>query len=93
MIDGIAVKVTMISGASSGMGQAAARHPTVKGASVVLGARRTDRLEAFAADIVEAGGKATAVATNETKRADVQKLMDAAGRPTDESTCSSTRPA
>jgi len=78
MTDSITGKVIVITGASSGMGEAAARHLAAKGASVVLGARRADRLEALAADIAEAGGKATAVATDVTKREDVQKLVDTA---------------
>ncbi|VVS96522.1 SDR family oxidoreductase [Rhizobium sp. EC-SD404] len=78
MTDNINGKVIVITGASSGMGQAAARHLAAKGASVVLGARRADRLEALASEISEAGGKATAVATDVTRRTDVQKLVDTA---------------
>ena len=78
MTDNISGKVIVITGASSGMGEAAARHLAAKGASVVLGARRVGRLETLATDIAEAGGKATAVATDVTKRADVQKLVDTA---------------
>ena len=78
MTDSFTGKVIVITGASSGMGEAAARHLASKGASVVLGARRADRLKALVADIVDAGGKATAVATDVTKRADVQKLVDTA---------------
>jgi NADP-dependent 3-hydroxy acid dehydrogenase YdfG len=63
MTDSITGKVIVITGASSGMGQAAARHLAAKGASVVLGARRAERLDALATEIAEAGGKATAVAT------------------------------
>lgn len=44
----------------------------------MLGARRSDRIEALAAEITEAGGKATAVATNVTKREDLRKLVDTA---------------
>jgi NADP-dependent 3-hydroxy acid dehydrogenase YdfG len=78
MTDSITGKVIVITGASSGMGEAAARHLAAKGASLVLGARRADWLEALAADIAEAGGKASAVATDVTKRTDVQKLVDTA---------------
>jgi NADP-dependent 3-hydroxy acid dehydrogenase YdfG len=78
MTDSIAGKVIVITGASSGMGEAAARHLAAKGARVVLGARRADRIEALAAEITTAGGQATAVATDVTKREDVQALLDTA---------------
>ncbi len=78
MTDNIAGKVIIITGASSGMGEAAARHLAAKGARVVLGARRADRIEALAAEITAAGGQATAVATDVTKRDDVQRLVDTA---------------
>jgi len=78
MTDNIAGKTIVITGASSGMGAAAARHLAGKGAAVVLGARRADRIEALAAEIAEAGGKATALVTDVTKREDLQRLVDAA---------------
>lgn len=68
----------MITGASSGMGAAAARHLAAMGASVVLGARRFDRIDALAAEITEAGGKAMAVVTDVTKRDELKNLVDAA---------------
>ena len=78
MTDNIAGKVIVITGASSGMGEAAARHLAAEGAPVVLGARRADRIEALAAEITTVGGQATAVATDVTKREDVQVLLDTA---------------
>jgi NADP-dependent 3-hydroxy acid dehydrogenase YdfG len=78
MTDNIAGKVIVITGASSGMGVAAARHLAANGASVFLGARRADRIEALAAEITKAGGKAKAVATDVTKPDEVQKLVDTA---------------
>lgn len=76
--DNITGKVIVITGASSGMGAAAASYLAARGASVVLGARRADRIETLAAEITKAGGKATGVVTDVTKREDVRKLVDAA---------------
>lgn len=78
MTDNIANKVIVITGASSGMGAAAARHLAAKGANVVLGARRADRIHALATEITDAGGKATAVVTDVTKREDLKQLVDTA---------------
>lgn len=78
MTDTIAGKVIVITGASSGMGAAAARHLAAKGASVVVGARRADKLDALIAEISAQGGKAVSVATDVTKREDLQKLVDTA---------------
>ncbi|HMR54697.1 SDR family oxidoreductase, partial [Amaricoccus sp.] len=78
MTDNIAGKTIVITGASSGMGAAAARHLAEKGANVVLGARRAERIEVLAEEIRAAGGKATAVVTDVTKRSDVQTLVDTA---------------
>jgi NADP-dependent 3-hydroxy acid dehydrogenase YdfG len=74
-IDG---KVVVITGASSGIGQATARRLAAGGAKVVLGARRSDRLDALVADIRSAGGDASAMSTDVADRADVQTLVDAA---------------
>jgi NADP-dependent 3-hydroxy acid dehydrogenase YdfG len=51
-------KVVLISGASSGIGEAIARHLAGKGAKVVLGARRTDKLNTIKQEITDAGGSA-----------------------------------
>ena len=78
MSTGIEGKVVVITGASSGLGAAAARHLAEKGARVVLAARRTDRLEALADDITEHGGEALPVPTDVTEREQVQALVDTA---------------
>ena len=74
----IAGKVVVITGASSGLGEAAARYLSERGAIVVLGARRVERIEALAAEITGNGGQALALATDVTDAAQVQALVDAA---------------
>jgi len=76
--DNIVGKVVVITGASSGLGDAAARRLAALGAPIVLGARRRDRLEALAGELTRKGAKATAVVTDVTERAQVQRLVDAA---------------
>lgn len=75
----IAGKVVVITGASSGLGENTARALAERGAKLVLGARRTDRLDALVRDITATGGEAIAVKTDVAKRADVEALV-AAGR-------------
>ncbi len=71
-------KVVVITGASSGLGEATARMLAGQGAAVVLGARRVDRIEALAAELQAAGGRALAVQTDVTRSEQVQRLVDAA---------------
>lgn len=77
MTHNIENKVVVITGASSGIGEATARHLAGHGAKVVLGARRVERLGALVSDIEAAGGQALAVATDVTNRTDVATLLDA----------------
>ncbi len=71
-------KVVVITGASSGLGEATARLLSAQGASLVLGARRMDRLQALAKELADGGGKALAVATDVTHYDQVKRLVDAA---------------
>jgi NADP-dependent 3-hydroxy acid dehydrogenase YdfG len=74
----IAGKVVVITGASSGLGEATARYLAERGATVVLGARRAERLQALVDRINRTGGKATAIVTDVIDAAQVQALVDAA---------------
>lgn len=78
MNNNIQGKIIVITGASSGLGEATARHLSAQGATVVLGARRTDRIEALALELTQAGGKALAMATDVTDPEQVKALVDAA---------------
>ena len=78
MSNNIAGKVIVITGASSGLGEASARHLSAQGATVVLGARRAERINALVKEISSAGGKAFAVITDVTKHDQVKKLVDTA---------------
>lgn len=69
-------KVVAITGASSGIGEATARLLASRGARVVLGARRTDRLETLAADIKAAGGEVAYRALDVTQREQMQAFVE-----------------
>jgi NADP-dependent 3-hydroxy acid dehydrogenase YdfG len=71
-------KIVVITGASSGLGESTARHLAKLGATVVLGARRKNRLDAIVNDIQAAGGKALPVTVDVTKRAEVEGLVQKA---------------
>jgi NADP-dependent 3-hydroxy acid dehydrogenase YdfG len=71
-------KVVAITGASSGIGEATARHLADRGAPVVLGARRTDRLDRLVAEIEAGGGAAAAVRVDVTEPDDLRALVDVA---------------
>jgi NADP-dependent 3-hydroxy acid dehydrogenase YdfG len=68
-------KVALITGASSGIGEATARILAGKGLQVVLGARRTDRLEAIASEIRDKGGIAEYRALDVTSLDDMQAFV------------------
>jgi NADP-dependent 3-hydroxy acid dehydrogenase YdfG len=78
MTEGIAGKVVVITGASSGLGAATARRLVKERAAVVLGARRIDRIRALAEELAADGGKALAVETDVADRDQVRHLVDTA---------------
>jgi len=78
MTNNIDGKVVVITGASSGLGEATARLLSAQGATVVLGARRVDRLQSLAKELTGSGGKAIAVTTDVTDCVQVKRLVDAA---------------
>jgi len=78
MNNNIEGKIVVITGASSGLGEAAAKHLSEQGAIVVLGARRVDRIRSLANELIKKGGKALALATDVTKYEQVKALVDAA---------------
>lgn len=78
MSQNIEGKVVVITGASSGLGEASARLLSAGGATVVLAARRADRIRSLAEELSGRGGKALAVATDVTRFDEVKKLADAA---------------
>jgi NADP-dependent 3-hydroxy acid dehydrogenase YdfG len=69
-------KVVVITGASSGIGEATARVLATKGAHVVLGARRTERLEWLAKELTAAGGSVRVRSLDVVSRSDVQAFVD-----------------
>jgi NADP-dependent 3-hydroxy acid dehydrogenase YdfG len=78
MNNNIEGKVVVITGASSGLGEATARHLSARGAIVVLGARRAERIQALTEELNKNGGKALAVPTDVTERNQVKQLVDKA---------------
>lgn len=71
-------RTVVVTGASRGIGEAAARHLAALGAHVVLAARSRERIDAVAAEIMATGGTATAVACDVAQAEDVAAVIDAA---------------
>jgi NAD(P)-dependent dehydrogenase (short-subunit alcohol dehydrogenase family) len=69
-------RIIIVTGASSGIGEAAARRLVRGGATVVISARRQDRLEALARDLDPSGARVLAVAGDITLDADRRRLVD-----------------
>jgi NAD(P)-dependent dehydrogenase (short-subunit alcohol dehydrogenase family) len=72
----LAGRLAVVTGASRGIGAATAEAIAAAGASVVLAARDQQALEAVATRIREQGGEATAVPTDVSSSADVERLFD-----------------
>ena len=68
-------KVIVITGASSGIGYSTAKALAKKGAKIVAGARRKDRLETLQKEITDAGGEIIICETDVTKRSDCDNLV------------------
>ena len=71
-------KIAIVTGASSGIGRATAKLFAEEGAAVVVTARRQPELDALVAEIVDAGGKAIAVAGDVKDEAHAKALVDTA---------------
>jgi len=78
MNNNIKDKVIVITGASSGLGLAAARRLAQQGACLVLGARRIERLQQLADEQNGEGHRALAVEADVTRLDDVKRLVDSA---------------
>ena len=77
-MSGVEGKVVAITGASSGIGAATATYLAEKGARLVLGARREDRLNEVVEQITAKGGSAVGAVIDVTRREDLKRLTDTA---------------
>jgi NADP-dependent 3-hydroxy acid dehydrogenase YdfG len=71
-------KVAVVTGASSGIGEATVRALAAEGAAVVAGARRKERLDGLVEEVAKEGGKATAVSCDVTDEEQAQGLVQRA---------------
>ena len=77
-MENVTNKVLAITGASSGIGEAAALMLSAQGAKIVLGARRPEKLQALTEKIKAAGGEATYIVTDVKQREDLVQLVQTA---------------
>ena len=68
-------KVALVTGASSGIGEATARELAARGASIVLASRALDRLEGLRREISASGGAALVVETDVSERSSVETMV------------------
>lgn len=78
--DNIAGKVVLITGGSSGLGEATARHLAAQGAKVAIAARRRDRLDEIISELTAQGQTARAYTLDVTKRSEVEETVAAVTR-------------
>ena len=78
MTQNIEGKIVVITGASAGIGEVTARHLASLGARVVLGARRTEKLERITQEIRDSGGQAEFLTTDVTVASDLNALVEKA---------------
>ena len=71
-------KTVVVTGASSGIGEALAREFAARGANVVLGARSADKLERITAEIRATGAQAVCRAVDVVKPEECERLIGAA---------------
>jgi NADP-dependent 3-hydroxy acid dehydrogenase YdfG len=69
-------KVALVTGASSGIGEATALALAIAGAKIAIAARRADRLSALAKSIGDAGGQALEIVADVTKTGDITRMID-----------------
>ncbi len=74
----VSTKTVVITGASRGIGEAAARHFAKAGATVVLAARSESRINKIAKEIGDVGGAAMAIPCDVSQAADVERLIETA---------------
>ncbi|KXV17849.1 SDR family oxidoreductase [Gluconobacter oxydans] len=78
--DNIAGKVVLITGGSSGLGEATARYLAARGAKVAIAARRRDRLDEIVSELTAQGQTARAYTLDVTKRSEVEETVAAVTR-------------